>query len=251
MGAHFHENDTPHGAAYLARPWQLNPPDVFYRKVVSENTPAAERALLDYGLIAEGVRATAGGPYPHRFMASCITASIELAVKRDPKLRYISRREIMGRSPNRTLSIPCSVTFNGQHYDRPYTPDGIFGIEYADKAKLFFMIEADRRTEPTTRSSLETSSYLRKTLQLREVIGKGGYKRHFGMTAGMLSLTFTTRQENELIDMVENTIGKNRYMLFTTLEEFAGYLKAPDVMFDLLTRPYHRAGYADFFIDKP
>ena len=69
-------------------------------------------------------------------MVACITASIELATKQDPNLRFISEQEILTRSPNKTLEIPCSISYTNQRtgkrqsLEKLLIPDAIFGIEY-------------------------------------------------------------------------------------------------------------------------
>ena len=254
----FHEENTKHGGRYVNRPYQLNPPKDFYRQVVSENTPRARQALAEAGTSVRGSDHVVR-QYDHLFMVSCITASFQLAVQAYPNLRYVSRAEIMSRATNKTLAIPCAISHRFpsgvEFYDNVLVPDGLFGIEYdtaGEKTYLFFLLEADRHKEPVRRQGFTTTSYLRKTLQYREVVGRGLYKHHFGMKAGMLVLNVTTNREHEheIRTMVEQVVGKNPYMLFATVEHFEGYLDVPPVLYDLFEKGWRRVGYADYLIPR-
>ena len=199
LGHLFHEDNTAHGGPYLERPWQQwQSMNARYQPAVAENTLLAEQVLKERGLLPETAKTPTGVQFQHRFMIACITASIELAVRDDPTLRYISQDEILARSPQKTIEIPCAISYANprtgkrQTLDKPLIPDAVFGLEYKGAGYRFFMLEADRNHEPVRRADLAETSYLRKILQYREVIEKGLYKQHFGMTAGMLVLNVTT-----------------------------------------------------------
>ena len=210
--------------------------------------PAPSHPLRDWVLLAEAAQAKPGGPKPHQYMTSCITASFQIAIEAHPSIRYISRRTIVRNFPTKTLAMRAPITFNGQYYDKPYVPDGIFGVEYPDGGRFYFIVEADRRTEPMQRSGLETSSFVRKALQLNRVLGEGIYKEQFGLKAPMFCIIVTTQDEDKLVEMMEKTLKKAWFLLFTTAPEFRGFPRAPRVLVDLLDRPYHRAGHEDFII---
>ncbi len=84
------------------------------------------------------------GPYLHRFMTACITASIELAC-RDHGFKYLSQADIFGHrkcppelaEAEHPLGLPCG--------DGIIIPDQLFGIDYGGKFR-FFALEADRKT---------------------------------------------------------------------------------------------------------
>jgi hypothetical protein len=113
----------------------------------------------------------------HQLMICDCMGSIELGVRLNPSLRFISWQEILTRAPEKTLAldnpfaIPVSIshTFQPsgatQHVDVNVVPDGLFGLEYArdgQKTYRFFALEADRVSMPIMRSNLRQTSYLRK-----------------------------------------------------------------------------------------
>ena len=122
-------------------------------------------------------------------MVSCITASIEVGANSlaTDNIRYIFQDEILARG-GYTLSFPVTITANGTTITKQLMPDGLFGLEYTSVEKKyyrFFLIEADRSTEPDTASTLDRKSYTRTILQYREFVGKGLYKEALGLSAGL------------------------------------------------------------------
>jgi hypothetical protein len=250
----FNEDETPHGGAYLSRPWQqFATLDARYQDLVYEITPHALRVLKEEGLYS------AYGPHPsgswkHRFMVAAITASIELATLRHESIRYIFQDEILARA-DRPLSFPVTITQGGTTATKQLIPDGLFGLEYTDGDKRyyrFFLIEADRSTEPGAASTLDRKSYTRTILEYREFVGRGLYKEALGLSAGLLTLHVTT-SELRLRNLVELTqslsgSGGNNYMLFKAAPEFGRYFKTPDVLYRLFEEGWQRAGRAPFII---
>jgi len=246
IGDLFHEQNTPHGGAYLARPWQLNPEADLSHFVVSEQTEFGERLLAEFGRLSPEAKASAGGSYRHKFMTACVTASFEIAAKRRG-LRYISRQDILANSPSKTLSLQAPISYKGLFYDKPITADATFGLEYPT-GRLYFLVEIDLNNEPVRRVSLDTTSYLRKVLQYQAAIGGGTYKEALGIEQNLVVLTFTTTQRHadNITTMIGEELGKCRYMLTTALPELDGPFRVPSVIEDILDRPYRRMGYPDF-----
>lgn len=261
LGHLYHESNTPHGGPYLERPWQQwQTMNARYQPAVSENTPLAEQVLTERELLPEAARNRGKQQFAHRLMVACITASIELAIKNDPALRFITQEEILGRAPHPTLEIPCAISYTNprtgkrQTLEKPLMPDAIFGIEYQQAGFRFYMLEADRDHEPVRRADLNETSYLRKVLQYREVIEKGLYKKHFGMKAGMLVLNVTTNFQHmhHIIELVNELTGDrgSPYLLFKTMPQFGKYLRIPPVTTELLSTPWHRGKFKSFHINK-
>ena len=263
LGDLYHQASTPHGGPYLDRPPAQWTATSKFERTVYDLTPAAEQALAEHGII-EPSRPASRVLFHHRLMTACITASIELATKRNPALRFIPQQEILERSPNRRAVIPCRVSYTSARtgkahaLDGSLVPDALFGIEYTTmngKRYRFFMVEADRAHEPVRRADLRETSYLRKVLQYREVIGNDIYRKHFGMKSAMLVLTVTTnlRHLNGIMAMVKEAVGAADcpYMLFTVAAEFGDRLRVPDPCDHLLTQPWQRAGLPDLRIDLP
>jgi hypothetical protein len=263
LGDLYHEANTPHGGQYLDRPSAQWSAISKFERSVYDLTPLGQRALVERGLIEQVVRAPRK-LFHHSLMVACVTASIELAVKTHPGLRYISQQEILARSPNKSLAIPCRIshtnsrTGSSQVLNAALVPDAIFGIEYQDGAERrfrFFMIEADRGHEPVRRANLRETSYLRKVLQYMEVVGNGLYQAHFGMRSPVLVLTVTTNATHlhNIMAMTAEVEGAASvpYMLFRSAPAFGDQLRVPDRMHDLLTGTWLRSRLPGFRIDRP
>ena len=199
------------------------------------------------------------GAWKHQCMVGCITASLELGTMNHPHLRYIPQHEILARA-NTTLKT--KVRYQNPNTKREENagliPDAVCGIEYRQgegRSYRFFIIEADRATEPKRTDKFDRKSYRKSVLQYREFIGCGLYKEHFNLQASMVVLTVTTskRQMENWVKIVaeQSENGKNSFMLFQYAPAFGLFFKPPLPMYGLLTKPWHRAGHEPFFIDRP
>jgi hypothetical protein len=187
-------------------------------------------------------------------MVAAITASIELSTLRTPGLRYIFQDEILARV-ERPLSFPVTIHHGGKAATKRLIPDGLFGLEYTEGDKRyyrFFLVEADRSTEPGTASTLDRKSYTRTILEYREFLGKGLYKEALGLSAGLLSLHVTTSELRlrNLLELTEQLSGSggNNYMLYRAAPEFGRHFKTPDVLYHLFDEGWQRAGRPPFRI---
>jgi hypothetical protein len=250
----YHETSTPHGGAYLERPSQQNSVITKYQDAVYECDEAAELALKESGLIPHTSFPSKKTNYHHRFMVSCITASLELSC-RDAGLTFTPGDELLSRAPSGELKVPLAISHGGRHSNTPLIPDAYFGIRYADQRARAFLLEADRENEPITRTDLGQTSYLRKILQYRALIETGRYKEHFGLRTGMVVLTVTTgysHMEHIMAKVMELTGGRGcPYLLFKVVPNFADKLIVPPILSELLTTPWRRAGFPDLDISKP
>jgi hypothetical protein len=255
----FNEGRTAHNGRYLDRPLQqFRTIDSRYNELVYDLMPASVRALKTEKRYHEANNQHSG-PWLHRFMVSCITASIELAtLMRDdiafiPQYRILERAETDLRNPTR-IKDPKS----GKSYTKNLVPDALFGLEYRVKGKSyyrFFLLEADRGTEPTTSTNFHRKSHLRNLLQYREYIGKGLYKSHLGLTASMMVLNVFTEEAKlkrvlKLTEELASTNG-NSYMLHRVCDRFGPVFNPPKPMPEFLNGPWPRAGQDAFSIAKP
>lgn len=253
----FHETNTPNKGAYLDRPWQqFQTYDARYQDLVADLTPAAEQALKDAGLWNEYGHSHSG-PWVHKHMVACITASIELATLEDPNLTYIPGSTILERAQ---ASLRYTVPFNnpktGKTEKIDLIPDALFGLEYSNggkKSYRFFLVEADRASEPSRATKFNRKSHLRNILQYREYVGGGLYKEHLKLTAGLLVLNVTTSEQTmrKMIGLTGEVSPRgNTYMLFQVAGEFGRFFKPPKPISDFATQSWHRAGYEAFRIDQ-
>ncbi len=215
-------------------------------------TDAAKDALADAGRLRENTQAP-GGPWVHRHMVACITASIELATLAHGDIRFVFQDEVV-KGPLRT-TVP--YTHNGKTETRDLIPDSVFALAYrTDTGERYrlFALEADRGTEPGHSGTANRKSQLRTVLQYRAYVGEGLYKVHLGVNAPMLVLTITTNAARlrNLVDLVAETsaTGRNSFMLFQHLPQFGRHFAPPKPLPQLLSEPWHRAGHEPFRIDR-
>lgn len=252
----FNEDNTPHGGPYLTRPHQqFRTIDSRYNELVYELTPAAVAALKDNN-VWNDISGAHAGPWLHRYMVSFITASIELATQERNDLEYIPQSAILKRAET-TLRYPTMFTEPDIDHEvtKPLIPDAVFGLEYREdstSAYRFFVVEADRATEPTTTKNFNRKSHLRNLLQYRDYIGNGRYKEHLNLTAPLLVLNVLTDQtKNErMVRATREVSGPagNSYMLYQRCEGFGSEFKPPPPRHDFLNEAWCRAGQDSLII---
>lgn len=246
----FNESRTPHGGPYLSRPHQqFRTIDSRYNELVYDLTPTAISALKACGKWNE-TSSRRSGPWVHNFMVSCITASIELAAIERDYLTYIPQSKILERAETE-LRFPARIndTESGNEVTKVLIPDALFGLEYrrqGDSYFRFFILEADRGTEPATSKNFNRKSHLRNLLQYRDYIGNGRYKQHLKLTAPLLILNVSADQTKlkKMIALTKEQSGPqgNSYMLFQHFEEFGPLFRPPKPQPAFLYEEWARAG---------
>lgn len=247
----FNEGRTPHGGPYLDRPWQqFQTFDSRYNDLVYALTPAAVAALRDAGRWSPHAPKPAG-PWRHRYMVAAITASIELATLEAADLAYIPQAAILARAGAQLrYPVPVANPATNRTETIDLIPDALFGLEYRrDGRRLyrFFLVEADRGTEPATSTRFNRKSYRRSLLQYQRYVGDGLYRDHLRLTAGMMVLTVTASAQTaaKLVALARELAPQgNPYLLFRAVEGFGRYFKPGKPMPELLTEPWTRAGRA-------
>ena len=251
----FHETNTPHNGAYLDRPWQqFQTYDARYQDLVADLTPAAEQALKDADLWSVYGHSHAG-PWIHKHMVACITASIVLATLQDSNLTYIPGSTILERAQaSLRYTVPFKNPKAGKMEKIDLIPDALFGLEYSNggkKSYRFFLVEADRASEPSRATKFNRKSHLRNILQYREYVGGGLYKQHLKLTAGLLVLNVTTSEQTmrKMIELTSEVSPRgNTYMLFQCAGEFGRFFKPPKPILNLATHRWRRAELDDIDI---
>jgi hypothetical protein len=195
-------------------------------------------------------------------------ASIELGVREDQTLRFISWREILAKAPEKTraldnpFAIPVAIshTFGSSaaaaYADIKIVPDGLFGLEYTrdgQKTYRFFAVEADRASMPVMRSNLQQTSYLRKILGYRQIAQQNIHQSHLGLP-NLFVLNVTTNESHmtNIMSLVKNLMpdGKSRLFLFKSMSSLGDFGKAPEPTPHLLSAPWKREGHDDFYINR-
>lgn len=259
LGDLFHEDNTPHGGAYLDRAWQqFETMHARYQDAVSELTPCAEAALREQGRYhtIHNEPGMYNGPereWKHRLMTACITASIELASLRDTSYRYIHQDELFAEAPasTRALTNPLHIP----HQQTFFAPDQLFAIEYAGYGRRLVAVEAEKTRKTLETSNFKRKSYIRSFMQWREFIGSGRCRDYFGITGGMVVLYVfpdDALMKSAMDLLLEMTEGKgNTFILFKAMPELGRYFRVPKPKLDLLTAPWARAGRPQFSINLP
>lgn len=264
-----------HDGRYINRPeqqWQFA--NSRYMPVIYELDDRGEQVLRERGLIhcdsplLKRGRTGAYRQFAHQLMICDCMASMELGVRQDRGLRFISWQEIVAKAPESTrkldnpFAIPVSIshafprTGAVQRADIKIVPDGLFGLEYTrdgSKAYRFFALEADRNTQPVTRSDLQQTSYLRKILAYRQLSAQGIHKSYLGLP-NLFVLTVTTNEPHmtSIMSLVKELAieGKSKLFLFKTMSSLGDFEKAPAPTAHLLTDQWPRVGYEAFRIDE-
>lgn len=253
----FHEDNTPDRGPYLIRPpQQFRTIDSRYNQLVYDLAPSCWRALKRVGMDVSPYSAPSG-PWLHRFMTACITASIELACLARQDISYIPQSQILTRA---VATLRCPVTFADPVTKRSMTkdliPDAFFGLQYhmpdGDRFR-FFAIEADRATEPTTSANWNRKSFLRNLLQYDAYVAGGAYRQHLKLTAPLLVLNVLSdqRRMERMIECVAKSYPSgNSFMLFQAWEDFGPAFRPPHPQSSLLMGDWGRGGLAPFSISS-
>jgi Replication-relaxation len=254
----FHEENTPDGGAYFIRPpQQFRTLDSRYNQLVYHLTPASKKALHKAGL-SSGAASYPSGPWLHRFMVSCVTASVELATLDHPGITYIPQSKILTRALI-DLRFPVTIidkATNGSQV-KDLIPDAVFGLEYHTESGSrfrFFAVEADRATEPATSSNFNRKSFMRNLLQYDAYVSREGYRQHLRLTAPLLVLTVSSDPvcTTRMIDLTtKHYPNGNAFMLFQTWEDFGPVFRPPLPNPALLIGDWGRGGMEHFDIAMP
>ncbi len=257
-----------HDGRYINRPeqqWQFA--NCRYMPVIYELDDRGEQVLRGRGLIDSDSpllkkgRMGAYRQFAHELMICDCMASIELGVRQNKNLRFISWQEMMAKAPETTrkldnpFAIPVSISHTfprtgaTQRADIKIVPDGLFGLEYArdgQKTYRFFALETDRNTLPITRKNVHQTSYLRKILAYRQIAAQNIHKLHLGLPI-LLVLTVVTNEPHmtKIMSLLREQAheGKSRLFLFKTMSSVGDFKKAPEPAGNMLTDPWQRVGY--------
>jgi len=256
LGDLFHEAGTAHGGAYLTRPrQQFRTLDSRYQALVYDLSEAGRAALVQRGKWRDQSRG-AGGPWLHQFMVAVITASIELAVQASDKLEFIPQADILERSET---TLRTEIDYLDPVLDRRVTktfaPDAVFGFEYlTDQGPRFrfFVLEADRGTEPLQSQNSARKSLLRSFHQYDAYLGDKLYQKHLKLTAPLLPLTVTTSEKRmgNMLEMLGDMPDLQRLALFKHWPAFADPFRVPPPHLELLDQQWLRAAGAPLRIDQ-
>lgn len=227
-----------HEGRYVTRPQQqFNTLDARWNELVHEITPAGIDALKDVDLYLPHAPKH-GGPWKHKLMVSCITASFELNA-REAGIRYIPQHEILKRSGKELLI----------HIDGGVLrPDALFALEIEGKYVVYFL-EADRGTEPLS-TSASRKSWNRNIAQYRKLIGHKVYCNYFNLEAPavLLNVTISNSRRDAMVRVIGHEYPRGcSYIVNYALPEFNEVFRPPREM-DMLSVSWERAEYPNYTI---
>ena len=189
-------------------------------------------------------------------MVSSITASIENGTRRRNDLEYIPGYKILERA-NTPLSWPVTITdpATGKRVTKDLRPDALFGIEYKTEQGSryrFYVVEADRGTEPLTSSTINRKSALRNILQYEAYILGGEYKKHLKLTSPMLVLNVLISEQRmqHHLESLSDCGAMRNVMLFSCVDEILAQRRSVKDMDEVNSRPWLRAGLSPVTICK-
>jgi hypothetical protein len=248
---------------YLNRPdQQYHRANANYRQCIYELDSRGANALEDRGIATPPRRRHRS--FPHELMAAEIMASLEIGVRGNPDIRFISWADILAHpaTPEATklsasADIPVTFVHRGAHQEMRARADAEpFGIERTingKKSYLFFPgIEADCATEPIEASDFERSSIYRKFAAYLAIAEQGLYRSHFGFPNFFVPIitTGTSRMRSMMTLLERITDGKGSKMfLFKTHPHFASYEPPRPAGGHMLTEPWQRVGHEPLSFD--
>jgi hypothetical protein len=200
-------------------------------------------------LIASGIQPSETSSFKHwkhMLMISDIVLSLATACKARG-LRFRFQKDIIGNAP---LSFKSNISYDFpktgyQTYDGDLEPDYLFAIE-----DLYFVLEADRKTENIVSPNFKNKSWLRCLLQYRYVLKAGDYK---AVVPNMMVLSVTTNDIhalNILSFMYGDLNLSSQSLLFTAAAILGSRDNYPEPLTYLLDYPLARAGHPDFIISE-
>ena len=238
----YNEDNTPHRGFYLERPeQQFASINARYQPMAYALTEAGSLALRQ-NAIPRQMWEPPNGPYLHRFMTACSSASIELACL-TLGLKYLSQADIFAhpkcpidpRDTDHPLALPCG--------DGVIIPDQLFAIDYGGKFR-FFVLECDRKTETIVSTKAIAKSFANKLRRYQYVLEHQTYREVWGIPT--LTVMIVTVSEPHMRTMIDQ-LGKyakddkiaNRF-IFKSKPEFGKYWTVPNIMNALVTDPWER-----------
>lgn len=240
----YNEDNTPHRSFYLNRPeQQYASMNARYQPMAYELTEQGAQALRHHGLPRQ-MWEMPNGPYLHRFMTACITASIELACH-ELGFKYLSQADIFAHrkcppelaEAEHPLGLPCG--------DGIIIPDQLFGIDYGGKFR-FFALEADRKTETIVSIKSIAKSFAAKLKRYRYVLEHQTFREVWGIpTLTVMVVTVSDAHMRNMISQIDGNIRDDKIanrFIFKSRPEFGKYWTVPHVMTGLVTGPWERVG---------
>jgi hypothetical protein len=200
------------GAALLKR--ELNLP--FHRLDWSAKNQELKRLFLEHALLTADVM-----------------VAFELACRQHGDMRLISADEISLSAETRQKREPFHWHVIAKHQlNLNAQPDRVFALEFPDRSRAYFFLEADRATMPVIRTDFEKSSFYRKLLAYEATWTQNVHRSRFGFNRfRVLTVTTSAERVKHLIEACRQLERGQGLFLFTDLASLMAHG-------DILTLPW-------------
>jgi DNA-binding Lrp family transcriptional regulator len=200
------------GAALLKR--ELNLP--FYRLDWSAKNQAVRGLFLEHALLTADVM-----------------VALEIACRRHGDVRLISADKLPLPPTTQQKREPFRWQVIAKHQLKlGAQPDRTFALEFPDRTRAYYFLEADRATMPVMRPNFDKSSFYRKLIAYEATWTQNIHRSHFGFNRfRVLTVTTSAERVKHLIEAGRQLERGHGLFLFTDL----GSLLAHG---DVLTLPW-------------
>jgi hypothetical protein len=240
---------------YINRPHQQREhAEANYRKLVYELDNRGAQVLRDrdFGVPKKKYHRN----FAHELMICQIAASIELGTIANANIKLIRWSAILAsdKLPDETrrLSNPLSIPI-GDHCKISDGEPFVIVRQFETTTFIFLVQEADCGTEPIDATDNDRSSIRRMFEDYLTIIEQRIYQKHFGANTFMVAIVTTNETRmNSMMALLErmNTGQAAMRFLFKHIPVFTSYEQSAPATGHMLTEPWKRAGYPDFYLDK-
>jgi hypothetical protein len=236
---------------YIYRPKQQRATDnANYHEYIYDLSEKGVNYLKSNGLWVEALRprSSMSDKWPHNFMVSCITATMQIMCIRYG-YGYVPPHEFVG-SKLKIENVP--FRYDGVTRKKNLTPDAVFAIGYPD-GHIAYALEADRNTEPNDAKDWKRKSAKSSVLQYVTVISKRLYRSAYGRETPMLLLyvTVNVTHAKNVLQVISDYVGSCHYMTVGVASDFQPpFWKPPQLLTHLFEKPLARAGKTPWKIGK-
>jgi len=240
---------------YINRPpQQRGHAEANYRKLVYEldSRGAQELSARDIPVSKKKDHRNFG----HELMICQIAASFDLGSIADPRIKLIRWQTILASDKlpdaTRRLANPLSIPV-GDHHKIPDGEPIVVVRQFEPTTFIFLVQEADCGTEPIDATDNDRSSIRRMFEDYLTIIERRTYQTHFGANTFMVAIVTTseTRMNSmmALLERMDSGQSAKRF-LFKHIPIFASYRPTAPATGHLLTEPWKRAGFPDFYLNR-
>lgn len=220
---------TIYDAPYLYRPeQQWASIEGKFQPNIYDLTPRALAVLAERGVRLNNRT----DPFLHRLMGATVTASVEIAARRNGYVfADLSRLLAHEKCPEATRRLPNPLAIPAA--GKCVVPDAIFGVQ-KDRPS-FYAVEIDRRTESINSDTAKTA-YGRKLLGYLDILENRTYRSHLGIPSFVVLTVTTSLLHLQGMLNFYRSLGASKYarhFWFKSVSGFSANWRVPPVMLGL------------------